>query len=148
MEEKSVKEILQSIRPAQLRVDADLRRLRLMRRQAEGAGAVDYSKPIICGGIPQTIGDSAVYLVAFEDQIKKDVHARNEIIRDALAIIEGVPDERYQLVLTLRYREFMRWKEIARRIGYTQRQTTRLHKRAIKAAEKIWNERKEQNGSE
>ena len=51
----------------------------------------------------------------------------------ALALIEAVPDAAGREVLELRYLSGLKWVQIARRMGYEERQVRRIHQRALDA---------------
>jgi DNA-directed RNA polymerase specialized sigma subunit len=61
----------------------------------------------------------------------------NQIILDAARTIEKIGDEKMRQVLSLRYLSGLRWEEISNKIGYTLRQTFRLHGRALAAAGRV-----------
>lgn len=52
----------------------------------------------------------------------------------ALALIEAVPDAAGREVLELRYLSGLTWMQIARRMGYEERQVRRIHQRALQCA--------------
>ena len=60
-------------------------------------------------------------------------HLRAEYAH-ALALIEAVPDAAGREVLELRYLSGLTWMQIARRMGYEERQVRRIHQRALQCA--------------
>ena len=59
-------------------------------------------------------------------------HLRAEYAH-TLVLIEAVPDAAGREVLELRYLSGLTWMQIARRMGYEERQVRRIHQRALAA---------------
>lgn len=89
------------------------RRIAEMDRQAEQMRAMN------AGAYAEELGRLAEHLRA--------EHAH------ALALIEAVPDAAGREVLELRYLSGLTWVQIARRMGYEERQVRRIHQRALDA---------------
>lgn len=88
-------------------------------------------------GNHSALESAVVRLLDTERKLSDQLDEYNKLIEEARGVIERIGDEKMQHVLRLRYLSGMRWEEIAPRIGYTLRQTFRLHGYALKAAERI-----------
>lgn len=53
-------------------------------------------------------------------------------MQEAEAAIDTLDDDRYRLVLRLRYIEALSWKEVAKKTHYDKRHCTRIHKAALR----------------
>lgn len=66
-------------------------------------------------------------LVELKDQMEKRIRIRREITRK----IESMQDETEKTVLRLRYIRWLRWEQIAERMGYSLRNITKIHGKAL-----------------
>ena len=91
---------------------------------------------LIQDGMPHgsSSGDLSAYaaqldelLVELKDQMEKRIRIRREITRK----IESMQDETEKTVLRLRYIRWLRWEQIAERIGYSLRNITKIHGKAL-----------------
>lgn len=95
------------------------------------------------GGYPSSKTENCVVsIMALEEEIKDEIieiasfeHTASEIIQ------ELVDDPNFKTVLELRYLSYLRWEEIAVRMGYTFRWTQELHRRALEALRGIAEEK-------
>lgn len=80
---------------------------------------------------------------AEEDRLRRIWEARRDEVEQFLS---GIPDERYRIILWLRYADQMTWPEIAKELEeygfyYAERHVTRLHGEALAAVRELWQER-------
>lgn len=87
----------------------------LKRRMAEMDRQVEQMRAVNAGAYAEELGRLAEYA-------------------HALALIEAVPDAAGREVLELRYLSGLTWMQIARRMGYEERQVRRIHQRALQCA--------------
>lgn len=66
-------------------------------------------------------------LVELKDQMEKRIRIRREITRK----IESMQDETEKTVLRLRYIRWLKWEQIAERMGYSLRNITKIHGKAL-----------------
>ena len=79
--------------------------------------------------------DAVSRVVELDRQIGAEIVALCAIKREVNAAIDAVEPTRLREVLALRYRNYMRWEEIAERLRYDERWVRRLHWRGLKAVE-------------
>ena len=61
------------------------------------------------------------------EQMEQQIRLRKEITQK----IEEMPDETEKTVLRLRYIRWMKWEQIAERMGYSLRNITKIHGKAL-----------------
>lgn len=66
-------------------------------------------------------------LTELKDQMEKRIRIRRKITQK----IEEMPDEAEKTVLRLRYIRWMKWEQIAERMGYSLRNITKIHGKAL-----------------
>ena len=84
---------------------------------------------------------AVVRLLDTEKRLADQVDEYTRLIDEASNVIEKISDSKEQAVLRYRYLSGMRWEDVAPRVGYTLRQTFRLHGYALRSAEKIINKK-------
>lgn len=77
--------------------------------------------------------DAVSRLIEMDNAINGEIMELCRLKREINATIEAVEDMRYRRVLELRYRNYMRWEDIAEEMGYEVRQIYRLHGDALMA---------------
>jgi hypothetical protein len=75
--------------------------------------------------------DAVSRLIEMDNAINGEIMELCRLKREINAAIEAVEDMRYRRVLELRYRNYMRWEDIAEEMGYEVRHVTRLHGEAL-----------------
>lgn len=70
-------------------------------------------------------------IVDLEQRINSEIDCLLELKIEIRKIIESVENETEQLLLRLRYIEFMRLEDIAKTLDYEERQIHRIHGRAL-----------------
>jgi DNA-directed RNA polymerase specialized sigma subunit len=66
-------------------------------------------------------------LTELKDQMEQRIRIRREITQR----IEAMQDETEKTVLRLRYIHWLRWEQIAERMGYSLRNITKIHGKAL-----------------
>lgn len=80
-----------------------------------------------------------VKMIDLEAEINADIDRLVDLKREILAIINSVHPAEYQLVLEMRYLNFMTWEEIADRMSYSWRNVHYVHGKALRTAEQCRN---------
>ena len=80
---------------------------------------------LIQDGMPH--GSSCGDLSEYAAQLEKRISIRREITQK----IEQMQDETEKTVLRLRYIHWLRWEQIAERMGYSPEHVQRIHKKAV-----------------
>lgn len=91
---------------------------------------------LIQDGMPHgsSCGDLSEYAVQLDGllaDLKEQMEKRISIRREITQKIEQMQDETEKMVLRLRYIHWLRWEQIADRMGYGWTQVHRIHGRAL-----------------
>lgn len=70
-------------------------------------------------------------LEAAIDNLNVDVQEMCRVKRIIAEAIDSVDEARYRLVLEYRYRDLLKWEDVAAKMGYELRQTFNLHGEAL-----------------
>lgn len=119
---------------AKERIEARRERIESWRQIAESITA-NPENASSGGGYPTSkVENCVVNIMALEEEIKDEISEILSFEREAGEMIrELVEDPNYKAILELRYLSYLRWEEIAVRLGYTFRWTQELHRRAVDA---------------
>lgn len=77
--------------------------------------------------------DTVSRVIELDRQITGEIMQLCAVKREVNAVIEAVEPIRYREILALRYRNYMRWEEIAETMGYDKRYMFKIHGRALRA---------------
>lgn len=91
---------------------------------------------LIQDGMPHgsSCGDLSAYAVQLDElmaELKAQMEQRIRLRKEITAKIEEMPDETEKTVLRLRYIRWLRWEQIAEKMGYSFRNITRIHGKAL-----------------
>lgn len=91
---------------------------------------------LIQDGMPHgsSCGDLSAYAAQLDElliELKEQMEKRIKIRREITEKIEAMQDETEKTVLRLRYIHWMRWEQIADRMGYSIRNITKIHGKAL-----------------
>lgn len=80
-----------------------------------------------CGDLSEYAAQLDELLTELKDQMEQRIRIRREITQR----IEAMQDETEKTVLRLRYIHWLRWEQIAERMGYSLRNITKIHGKAL-----------------
>lgn len=81
---------------------------------------------------PNKLSGLVAKMVDLENEINKEIDMLYSLKNDIMHSINLIDNKDYQVLLNLRYLNFLTWEEIAAKMGYSIRHIYRLHKQAIK----------------
>lgn len=140
-----IKRVLRSVWWTQKRLDADLERLAMLRAKAAGVRGMEYDRQTVHGGAEHNILEDAACAIAdCEAKIETKIAQWRAALDRVTGIIYAVKDQRYQILLLYRYRDLWTWERIAVEMGYSWPHIHRMHTAALKAANEIWQKRKDE----
>lgn len=129
------KQYLEKVKLYEHRIDSLQRHLKAEEHRKTQVKAIDYSKEQIKGGNVS----SWEALIDKTDKYKQDIIETSlklvELRTEILEIINKVEDQRYALLLTLRYVECLEWPEIEKIFDRTRNTLDQWHTNALAA---IW----------
>lgn len=112
------------------RIDSKLRQLEELKSTREGIGSIDYSKDKVQTSLTNTIENTIIKIVDYEQEINKDIDKLIDMknkARTQINKINGICGT----VLEMRYLECMRWEEVAYRLCYSIQSIYRIHGEAL-----------------
>ena len=80
-----------------------------------------------CMDLSEYAAQLDVLMTELKDQMEQRIRIRREITQR----IEAMQDETEKTVLRLRYIHWLRWEQIAERMGYSLRNITKIHGKAL-----------------
>lgn len=91
---------------------------------------------LIQDGMPHgsSAGDLSAYAAQLDElltELKDQMELRIRIQREITRKIETMQDETEKTVLRLRYIHWLQWEQIAERMGYSLRNITKIHGKAL-----------------
>ena len=81
------------------------------------------------------IEDAVIKIIELENEINKDVLELVEIKAQIMDSIKAVQDPELQLLLELRYLNYVSWEQIALKLSFSIDNVFKLHKKALDAVE-------------
>lgn len=126
-----VKRYFEGVKYYEQRIDSLQRHLKAIEQRKTQVKAIDYSKEQIKGGNK----NSWEALIDKTDKYKQDIIELSlklvELRTKILEIINKVEDQRYVLLLTLRYVECLEWTEIEKIFDRTRNTIDQWHTNAL-----------------
>lgn len=114
--------------------DAKLNQIKELRLMCDCIKSpMDGSEKVQSSNISNKTHELVCKILTLEEELKDNL---NELINKNIDItnkINGLGDQEYKLLLSLRYLHFMTWEEISCKMGITFQWTHILHKRALKS---------------
>lgn len=108
-----------------------LSRLDAVRSRATQVGRALSGMPG-SGNIADRMGDAAAELADLEQELLADYHALLAKQKEIGAAIRRIPDERYAMVLEMRYLQQRPFPRIAIALSYDERQIYRFHEKGLR----------------
>lgn len=83
------------------------------------------------------IGDITCKKIELVNMIFEQSEHLLKLKYEIINLIESIENQEYRRLLELRYIQYLKWEEIALKMDYSYRHTTKLHSFALKECEKI-----------
>lgn len=80
---------------------------------------------------PNKLSGLVAKMVDLENEINKEIDKLYSIKKDIMHSINLIDNKDYQVLLNLRYLNFLTWEEIAAKMSYSIRWIYKMHKEAI-----------------
>jgi hypothetical protein len=102
----------------------------LRRRAAVRANRMGFEPST--GSPSDRLGEYVAKIVDAQTLVARQKMALLEVEKEVIARIDALDNQTYRLLLTLRYVNCKKWEEIALAMGYSWRNTVRLHGEALR----------------
>lgn len=141
-----IKRVLRSVWWTQKRLDADLELLAWLRAKAEGVRGMEYERQTVHGGAEHSaLEDAACAIADYEAKIEAEVAQWREALDRVTGVIHDVPSQKLAVILQMRYLNLWAFEKIAVELGYTWRHVNRMHIKALKEANTVYQAQKEKD---
>ena len=139
-----IKRVLRSVWWTQKRLDADLKRLATLRAKAESVRGMEYDRQTVHSGVEHSaLEDAACAIADYEAKIEAEIAQWRAAVDSVEKIIYNVPSQNLATLLQMRYLNLWPFERIAAELGYTWRHVNRMHARALREANAIYQAQKE-----
>ena len=131
MENISAKDYLSRAYRIDQRINSKLEQVQALRTLTEKAGVILTGMPMGKGGNPQHMEDTIAKMVDLEADINKDLKRLVDTKHEIITVIQCVEIVQLQMLLELRYLNFMGWEQIADGMSVNLRHVFKLHGKAL-----------------
>jgi len=128
-----VKEYLSQAYRIDQRINSKLEQVSSLRDLASKVTASYRTEPISSNKPGSAKENAIVKIIDLENQIDTDIDRLVDIKRDIMNAIKSVEQAEYNLLLELRYLNYMTWEEIAEMMNYSWRNVHYVHGKALAA---------------
>lgn len=134
---KDTKTYLGQIRLLDVRINAKIAEMERIRDIATKVTTAFDSVRVSGGGNDDKLGDAVSRLIDIQSEINADIDAYIDRRAYIVSILDKIEDAEELAVLHKRYIEFKRWEQISEEMGYSQRNVTYIHGRALLSIRKL-----------
>jgi len=133
----SAKQYLQQVSRLDKMINNKLSEIYQLRNMATSITVANEGDRVQTSGSKDRMGDAVAKIVDLEDEAHDLIVQYTEMYKRIVSQIEAVQKEKYYMVLHMRYIECKTFEQISVEIGYSYRQTTRLHGEALTEFERL-----------
>lgn len=127
----TAKEYMEQARYLDMQINSKIEQIRNLNELATKATTVYSDMPHSPNRNTSRMEETVVKIIDLESEIDRDIDTLVDLKREIQAVINNVEDEKYRILLELRYINQMSWEEIAVHLGYDLRYTHKIHGRAL-----------------
>lgn len=141
-----IKRVLRSVWWTQKWLDADLEYLVALRAKAEGVRGMEYDRQTVHGGAEHSaLEDAACAIADYEVKIEAEIAQWRAALDRVTGVIRDMPSQKLAVILQMRYLNLWPFEKIAVELGYTWRHVNRMHVKALKEANTVYQAQKEKD---
>lgn len=112
------------------KIESNLRQLEALEVKATSV-TVNFN-PKVQGGTGNGVEQIIFKIIALKEKIRAETERYIDTLDEIRGTIDRVKDPDENLLLTLRYIEFMKWEEIMEKMNFSETQVHRVHRIALK----------------
>lgn len=112
------------------KIESNLRQVEALEAKATSA-TVNFGEKVQSGERNST-EQILLKIIALKQKINEETDRYIDLLTEIRSTIEKVKDPDENLLLTLRYIEFMKWEEIMEKMNFSETQVHRVHRSALK----------------
>lgn len=113
------------------KIESNLRQLESLEAKATSV-TVNFN-PKVQGGTGNGVEQIIFKILALKEKIRAETERYIDTLDEIRSTIDKVKDPDENLLLTLRYIEFMKWEEIMEKMNFSRPQVFRIYNNALKS---------------
>ena len=136
----NAKEYLSQAYHIDQRIDCKMEQIRSLREMALKVNSVMSDMPKENHSY-HIMEKNIATIIDLENEINSDVNRLMSLKKEIASIVRSIDNPEYQILLELRYLNFISWEKIASKMGYSMTHIFRIHARALNYLNMIVNGR-------
>lgn len=129
--EMTAREFLSRAYRIDVRINAKLDNAMSLRELATKATVTLSDMPRSSSPTFQSMENVILKMIDLENEINADIDSLIDTKREIMEALAAIEDKQFQMVLELRYLNFMSWGQISKAMGYGERGIFHLHEKAL-----------------
>ena len=125
------KEYMEQARYLDMQINSKIEQVRTLNELATKVTTVYSDMPHSPNKNTGRMEETIAKIIDLESEIDRDIDALVDLKQEVKTAISKVEDEKYRVLLELRYINQKSWEEIANQLGYDLRYTHKIHGRAL-----------------
>lgn len=127
----TAKEYMEQARYLDMQINSKIEQVRTLNELATKVTTVYSDMPHSPNRNTGRMEETIAKIIDLESEIDRDIDASVDLKREIQTVINNIEDEKYRVLLELRYINQKSWEEIANQLGYDLRYTHKIHGRAL-----------------
>lgn len=127
----TAKEYMEQARYLDMQINSKIEQVRTLNELATKVTTVYSDMPHSPNRNTGRMEETIAKIIDLESEIDRDIDALVDLKQEVKTAISKVEDEKYRVLLELRYINQKSWEEIANQLGYDLRYTHKIHGRAL-----------------
>lgn len=127
----TAKEYMEQARYLDMQINSKIEQVRTLNELATKVTTVYSDMPHSPNRNTGRMEETIAKIIHLESEIDRDIDALVDLKQEVKTAISKVEDEKYRVLLELRYINQKSWEEIANQLGYDLRYTHKIHGRAL-----------------
>ena len=127
----TAKEYMEQARYLDMQINSNIEQVRTLNELATKVTTVYSDMPHSPNRNTGRMEETIAKIIDLESEIDRDIDALVDLKREIQTVINNIEDEKYRVLLELRYINQKSWEEIANQLGYDLRYTHKIHGRAL-----------------
>ena len=127
----TAKEYMEQARYLDMQINSKIEQVKTLNELATKVTTVYSDMPHSPNRNTGRMEETVAKIIDLESEIDRDIDALVDLKQEVKTAISKVEDEKYRVLLELRYINQKSWEEIANQLGYDLRYTHKIHGRAL-----------------
>lgn len=127
----TAKEYMEQARYLDMQINSKIEQVRTLNELATKVTTVYSDMPHSPNKNTGRMEETIAKIIDLENEINRDIDALVDLKQEVKTAVSKIEDEKYRVLLELRYINQKSWEEIANQLGYDLRYTHKIHGRAL-----------------